>query len=107
MECFTFDNFGADAIKAIKLSPDSFIQLAMQVTFYNLHKEPPAHYETAALRRFINARTECIRSTCIESVDFAKMMLEGDYKNKAQKKEMMIKAINAHKKLAGEVRYFR
>lgn len=106
MECFTFDKFGADAIKAIKLSPDSFIQIAMQVTFYNLQGKPPAHYESAALRRFINARTECIRSTCTESVDFAKTMLHDTYKTKAQKKEMMIRAINAHKELAGQVRYF-
>ncbi|EFN86319.1 carnitine O-acetyltransferase isoform X2 [Harpegnathos saltator] len=103
MECFTFDKFGADAIKAIKLSPDSFIQIAMQVTFYNLQKKPPVHYESAALRRFINARTECIRSTSIESVEFAKMMLyDVSHKTKAQKKEMMIKAINAHKNYAGQ-----
>lgn len=106
MECFTFDKFGADAIKAIKLSPDSFIQVAMQVTFYNLQKKPPAHYESAALRRFINARTECIRSTSVESVEFAKMMLhDAACKTKEQKKEMMIKAINAHKELAGQVKY--
>lgn len=103
MECFTFDEFGTDAIKAIKLSPDSFIQIAMQVTFYNLRREPPAHYESAALRRFINARTECIRSTCTESVEFAEMMLH-DAERKTQKREMMIKAINAHKELAGQVR---
>ncbi|KAG5317563.1 CACP acetyltransferase, partial [Pseudoatta argentina] len=102
MECFTFDKFGADAIKAIKLSPDSFIQIAMQVTFYNLQKKAPAHYESAALRKFINARTECIRSTSIESVEFAKVMLPGEYKSKQQKKEMMIRAINTHKKYAAQ-----
>jgi len=105
MECFTFDKFGADAIKAIKLSPDSFIQIAMQVTFYNLQKRALAHYESATLRRFINARTECIRSTSIESVEFAKIMLPGKYKSKQQKKEMMIRAINAHKEYATQVRY--
>lgn len=105
MECFTFDKFGTDAIKAIKLSPDSFIQIAMQVTLYNLQKKPQAHYESAALRRFINARTECIRSTCTESVEFAKMFYDSDCKTKAQKKEMMIKAINAHKEIAGQVRH--
>ncbi|XP_029158264.1 carnitine O-acetyltransferase-like isoform X2 [Nylanderia fulva] len=103
MECFTFDKFGADAIKAIKLSPDSFIQIAMQVTFYNLQRKPPAHYESAALRRFINARTECIRSTSTESVEFAEMMLyDAGCKTKAQKKEAMIRAINAHKNIAGQ-----
>jgi len=106
MECFTFDKFGSDAIKAIKLSPDSFIQIAMQVTFYTLQKKPPAHYESATLRRFINSRTECIRSTCTESVEFAEMLCyDTDCKTKAQKKEMMVKAINAHKELAGQVRY--
>lgn len=106
MECFTFDKFGADAIKTIKLSPDSFIQIAMQVTFYNLQKKPPAHYESAALRRFINSRTECIRSTCTESVEFAEMLCyDPGCRTKAQKKEMMVRAINAHKELAGQVRY--
>ncbi|XP_028050670.1 carnitine O-acetyltransferase isoform X2 [Monomorium pharaonis] len=100
MECFTFDKFGTDVIKAIKLSPDSFIQIAMQVTFYNLHRKIPAQYESAALRRFINARTECIRSTSIESVEFVKAMHLADCENKQQKKKLLIKAINAHKKLA-------
>ncbi|XP_032683795.1 carnitine O-acetyltransferase-like isoform X2 [Odontomachus brunneus] len=103
MECFTFDKFGADAIKAIKFSPDSFIQIAMQVTFFNLYKKPFAHYESAGLRRFINARTECIRSTSTESIEFAKMILyDAGSKTKAQKKEMMIKAINTHKDYAGQ-----
>ncbi|XP_020281994.1 carnitine O-acetyltransferase-like [Pseudomyrmex gracilis] len=102
MECFVFDKFGTDDIKAMKLSPDSFVQIAMQATFYNLLKKPPAHYESAGLRRFINARTECIRSTCTESVEFAMMLHNGDCKTKAEKKEMMIRAINAHKELASE-----
>ncbi|XP_012522367.1 carnitine O-acetyltransferase isoform X1 [Monomorium pharaonis] len=102
MECFTFDKFGADAIKTIKLSPDSFIQIAMQVTFYNLQRKASAHYESAGLRRFINARTECIRSTSTESVEFAKAMLPEKHKSKQQKKELMIKAINAHKEYAAQ-----
>ncbi|XP_014479313.1 PREDICTED: carnitine O-acetyltransferase-like isoform X2 [Dinoponera quadriceps] len=102
MECFTFDKFGADAIKAVKFSPDSFIQIAMQVTFYNLHKKPPAHYESAALRRFINSRTECIRSTSVESVEFAEMMLRRNAVSKEQKKAMLLRAINAHKDYAGQ-----
>lgn len=107
MECFIFEKFGADAIKAIKLSPDSFIQIAMHVTLYNLLKKPTPHYEAAGLRRFINARTECVRSTCTESVEFAKMMLhDSESTTKAKKKEMLIKAINAHKELAGQVRFF-
>ena len=102
MECFTFENFGTKAIKNSELSPDSFIQIAMQVTFYNLQKKPPAHYESAALRRFISARTECIRSTSTESVQFAKL-LNSEYGTDSQKREAMIKAINVHKKIAENV----
>ncbi|XP_015604100.1 carnitine O-acetyltransferase isoform X2 [Cephus cinctus] len=101
MECFTFMDFGADTIKKLKLSPDSFIQIAMQVAFYRTHKRPPAHYESAALRRFKNARTECIRSTSVESVDFAKVMTSSNA-NINKLKEAMLCAINAHKNLAGQ-----
>lgn len=34
----------------------------------------PNHYGSAGLRRFKNARTECIRWTSTESVSFAKAM---------------------------------
>lgn len=101
MECFTFDVFGKNGIKKLKVSPDSFIQMAMQVTFYKMYKKPPAHYESAALRRYRSARTECIRSTSAESVMFAKAMTDKCANNK-QQKELMIKAIEVHKKLASE-----
>lgn len=34
MDCFTFKPFGKEFIKTQKLSPDSFIQIAMQYAFY-------------------------------------------------------------------------
>ncbi|XP_046607345.1 carnitine O-acetyltransferase-like isoform X1 [Neodiprion virginianus] len=101
MECFTFENFGTEMIKKNKMSPDSFIQMAMQLAYYRIHGKPPAHYESAGLRRFRNSRTECIRSTSVESVQFAQAVISGNT-SKLQKKEAMMKAINAHKKLAGE-----
>ncbi|XP_012274626.1 carnitine O-acetyltransferase isoform X2 [Orussus abietinus] len=100
MECFTFNDFGTNAIKKALLSPDSFIQTAMQLAFYRLHKRPPVHYESAALRRFKSGRTECIRSTSSESIKFAHIMTcDGVYKQ--TKKEVMVAAIDAHKRFAG------
>lgn len=101
MECFTFEDFGTNKIKEAKLSPDSFIQIAMQATYYTLHNKPPVHYESAGLRRFKNARTECIRSTCSESVEFAKN-IASQCQDMAKLRELMIRAINAHKQLASE-----
>lgn len=102
MECFTFDTFGASAIKLAKQSPDSFIQTALQVAFYKVQGGPPAHYESAGLRRFRNTRTECIRSTSSDSVSFAKLMAN-DSGSKMQRKEAMIRAIDTHKRIASEV----
>jgi carnitine O-acetyltransferase len=33
MNSFTFDKFGKEDIKALKFSPDSFIQIAIQMAF--------------------------------------------------------------------------
>ena len=33
MNCFSFDPFGKEDIKALKFSPDSFIQVALQTAF--------------------------------------------------------------------------
>lgn len=101
-----FKDFGTNEIKKCKLSPDSFIQIAMQLTYYKIHQRPPAHYESAALRRFQNARTECIRSTCTESVNFAKLMTDEQCASIEEKKKAMMKAIEAHKNLANEVKYY-
>lgn len=36
MSCFTFIGYGKDFIKTQRLSPDSFIQMAIQLAFYRL-----------------------------------------------------------------------
>ncbi|KAL2731393.1 carnitine O-acetyltransferase-like isoform X1 [Vespula squamosa] len=102
MDCFTFNEFGKNEIKKCKTSPDSFIQIAMQVVYYKLHNKAPCHYESAGLRRFRKARTECIRSTSTESVSFAKAMSKDGCTDEKQLKEMMFKAINRHKDTASE-----
>ncbi|XP_043275931.1 carnitine O-acetyltransferase-like isoform X2 [Venturia canescens] len=101
MECFVFDEFGGSGIKQAKQSPDSFIQVAMQVAFYKVQGIPPAHYESAGLRRFRNTRTECIRSTSVDTVNFAKIMANRN-STQNEKKDAMVRAINTHKRIASE-----
>nr|CAD7402882.1 unnamed protein product [Timema cristinae] len=96
MYCSTFPAFGKDVLKSFKVSPDSFIQMAIQLAFYRLHKVPGAHYESAGLRKFIHGRTETIRSCSQESVDFAMKMLSGTATNE-EKYEALLAAINGHK----------
>ncbi|XP_046676146.1 carnitine O-acetyltransferase-like isoform X3 [Homalodisca vitripennis] len=93
---FSFDKYGKEFIKSQKLSPDSYIQMAMQFAFYRLHKVPAAHYESAATRKFLHGRTETIRSCSVESVAFAKTMLDSSA-SPHQKLAALKKAINGHK----------
>uniref|UniRef100_A0A0R3RV08 Carn_acyltransf domain-containing protein n=1 Tax=Elaeophora elaphi TaxID=1147741 RepID=A0A0R3RV08_9BILA len=52
-------------IKRSNLSPDSIMQLAIQLTFYKLFKEFVPSYESCSTAAFLKGRTECIRSaTC-------------------------------------------
>uniref|UniRef100_A0A1A9W5I6 Choline/carnitine acyltransferase domain-containing protein n=1 Tax=Glossina brevipalpis TaxID=37001 RepID=A0A1A9W5I6_9MUSC len=92
-----FKNYGKGLLKKHKLSPDSFIQMALQYAFYRLHKKPAAQYETAHLRIFYNGRTETIRSCSNESVAFAKGMLDEKLDDK-QRAELLRKAVEGHRK---------
>ncbi|CAG9825538.1 unnamed protein product [Phaedon cochleariae] len=101
MDCFQFTSFGKEFVKTQKLSPDSFIQIAMQYAFYRIHMTPGAHYESAATRKYIHGRTETIRSCSIESIAFAKAMLDSK-KTIADKVVALKEAIESHKKYAME-----
>ncbi|MPC28469.1 Carnitine O-acetyltransferase [Portunus trituberculatus] len=99
MTCFKFTGFGKNFIKSQKMSPDSFIQMAIQLAFYRIHGEPGAHYESASTRKFVQGRTETIRSCSEESVAFAKAMLNPELDN-AEKAQALRSAIDAHKNYA-------
>ncbi|KAI9555588.1 hypothetical protein GHT06_018103 [Daphnia sinensis] len=99
MNSFSFDKFGKEDIKALKLSPDSFIQIAIQIAFIRLHGHPAAHYESASTRKFHGGRTETIRSCLPEIVDFANIHLK---QNRPQEKYRALQAaVNAHKRYVG------
>ncbi|XP_052746536.1 carnitine O-acetyltransferase-like [Bicyclus anynana] len=96
LNCFKFDKYGKNFIKSHKMSPDSYLQMAMQYAFYSLHKTPGAHYESAATRMYTGGRTETIRSCSVESVAFAAAMLDARA-SAHDKLAAMRAAINAHK----------
>ncbi|CAH1109108.1 unnamed protein product [Psylliodes chrysocephalus] len=101
LDAFQFTSFGKEFVKSQKMSPDSYIQIAMQYAFYRIHQTPGAHYESAATRKYIHGRTETIRSCSIESIAFAKAMLDNN-KSINEKVAALKEAIASHKKYSLE-----
>ncbi|CAI5743269.1 unnamed protein product [Peronospora destructor] len=69
-----FNHYGSAFLKRYKLTPDFFMQMAIQLSHYKMHKRVPAVYETAHTRMFYHGRTETIRSLSKDSLAFVKTM---------------------------------
>ncbi len=70
-----FNDFGKGLVKSFQVSPDAFVQLAIQLAQYKLFGECKSTYETVATRRFLHGRSETLRSVSLESVQFVNNMV--------------------------------
>ncbi|XP_072015159.1 carnitine O-acetyltransferase-like isoform X2 [Amphiura filiformis] len=91
-----FKHYGKDFPKSQKLSPDAFIQIAIQLTYYKIYGRSAATYESASLRKYQYGRTDTIRSASIASNAFCKAMEESGTKP-SEKAMLFRKAILSHK----------
>lgn len=69
-----FEEFGKDLVKSAAVSPDAFVQMALQLAQYRLFGKCHSTYESASTRRFLHGRTEALRSVSLESLRFARDM---------------------------------
>ncbi|KAG1681903.1 Choline O-acetyltransferase [Nymphon striatum] len=86
---FSFDGFGKQFIRSCNISPDSFIQLALQLTFFKIHMKLVATYESASIRRFENGRVDVIRSATKEALDWVKIMCQPNNDTVSKKKNKL------------------
>ncbi|XP_076455355.1 uncharacterized protein LOC143289937 [Babylonia areolata] len=56
-----FNEFGREFPKSQGISPDTFLQLAIQMAYYRMHGRMAMTYESATLRRFRQGREDNIR----------------------------------------------
>ncbi|XP_016984375.1 uncharacterized protein LOC108048327 isoform X2 [Drosophila rhopaloa] len=101
MNVFQFECHGKCFIKAQGLNVDSYIQMALSLAFYSLHKKIAAQYESAHLRIFYEGRTEAIRSTSNESKAFV-LAMQSETATRNEKLATLHKAVDAHEKLTKE-----
>ncbi|XP_068611832.1 peroxisomal carnitine O-octanoyltransferase [Brachionichthys hirsutus] len=99
--CYAFTAFGKAAIKERKLHPDTFVQLAMQLAYYKMHRKPGSCYETAMTRRFYHGRTETMRPCTMEAVSWCIAMLDPACDANTKRKAMQL-AFDKHNKLMAE-----
>uniref|UniRef100_A0A8D3DZC6 Choline O-acetyltransferase n=1 Tax=Scophthalmus maximus TaxID=52904 RepID=A0A8D3DZC6_SCOMX len=76
MDVFTFKAYGKEFIKKQRMSPDAFIQVALQLAFYKCRGRLVSTYESASIRRFQEGRVDNIRSSTPEALAFVKSMTD-------------------------------
>ncbi|XP_034041434.1 choline O-acetyltransferase isoform X2 [Thalassophryne amazonica] len=94
-----FCEYGKEFIKKQKMSPDAYIQLALQLAYYRCHGRAVPTYESASTRRFQKGRVDNIRSATAEALAFVKAMTDANIrKSAAEKMELLQGAIAAQTK---------
>ncbi|CAG5119940.1 unnamed protein product, partial [Candidula unifasciata] len=92
-----FQEFGKGFIKTCKISPDAFIQIALQLTYYRLEKHFCLTYESSMTRLFREGRTETVRSCTEHTCHFVKAIEDG--KPKEECIQLLRKAADYHQGL--------
>lgn len=85
VETLLFRNFGKNRIKDLKVSPDSFIQLAFQIAQKKTFGKVENAYEAVMTKQFLHGRTEAMRPVTAESLAFVKAPSVDKLKNAAEK----------------------
>uniref|UniRef100_A0A4W6G557 carnitine O-palmitoyltransferase n=1 Tax=Lates calcarifer TaxID=8187 RepID=A0A4W6G557_LATCA len=75
---FPFQDFGKGKIKKCRVSPDAFIQMALQLAYYRDQKRFCLTYEASMTRLFREGRTETVRSCTNESRAFVQAFDGGE-----------------------------
>ncbi|CAH1271472.1 CRAT [Branchiostoma lanceolatum] len=97
----TFKTYGKDFPKSQRLSPDSYIQIAMQLAYYEVNKVACATYESGSTRMFHLGRTDTIRSASVESLKFCQAMQDSSIQP-SEKVALLRRAVEGHKRYAQE-----
>jgi carnitine O-acetyltransferase len=92
---YAFDTFGANQVKEWGLSPDAFVQLALQLAHVRTKGFVGATYESIATRQFDHGRTEAMRVVTPEILLFVATM-QDEAASSADKVERMRAAADTH-----------
>jgi carnitine O-palmitoyltransferase 1 len=89
------DAYSKGLMKRVGLSPDGYIQMALQLAYFRDAGKFAQTYESSMTRLFRNGRTETVRPVSIESVAFVKAMENPELSNK-ERAALLRKACDRH-----------
>lgn len=87
--------YGKGFMKKCRISPDAFIQMALQLAYYRDAKRFSLTYEASMTRLFREGRTETVRPCTIESSEWVKAMESGTATTK-ECIDLLLKACGRH-----------
>lgn len=89
LHILAFSDFGKGVIKKCRVSPDAFIQMALQLAYFRDIGKHHLTYEASMTRLFREGRTETVRSCSIESSDWVKAMVNPNSTVRIQLRELI------------------
>ncbi|XP_011479036.1 carnitine O-acetyltransferase isoform X2 [Oryzias latipes] len=92
---FNFKKFGKELPKKHNLSPNSFIQVALQLAYYRVHNEVCPACDIASQRLFRGGRTEYIRSPTNQALKFL-LAFDDRSVSREAKLELFREAVDAY-----------
>ncbi|CAO1632887.1 unnamed protein product [Sympodiomycopsis kandeliae] len=92
-----FDEYGAEWMKKVgKLSPDAYIQMALQLAYARVTGRQTATYETASTRLYKHGRTDVIRSFSREAYEFVSAVTQEKTTSPSELYKLLSAATTAH-----------
>ena len=98
LEVFTFTGYGKEFIKSCRCSPDSWLQMSLQLTVFRLTGGLVATYESGSTRRFRLGRVDCIRSAHPEALTWCRSM-SSDRQDREDRRRLFLLAIKKQTKV--------
>lgn len=77
LRIYVHDNYGKGFMKTCRISPDAYIQMALQLAYYRDSGRFSLTYEASMTRLFREGRTETVRPCTNESSAWVKAMDDG------------------------------
>ncbi|XP_040051691.1 carnitine O-acetyltransferase [Gasterosteus aculeatus] len=91
-----FSDFGRKLPQQHNLSPDGFVQMALQLAYFRMYNICCSTYESASLRMFKYGRTDSIRATTTGSFKFVQAM-QDPAKQNTERLALLQAAVQTHK----------